>query len=388
MTAVLFSCLVLTSVKCGENFLGDAVAPFFVAGSSNQDILNNLAGNVITAAYRNLETDVAALNTAVQAYNTSPSTTTLSTARERFIQARQRMKEVEPFFFGPSANFLLDASLDNFMRNFSPCNTTSDCSTSVDGHIAGSDTLNAAFISNQGVRVKGLPAIDYLLYDNGSGSNTLADVDTALTGRRLSYLVLIAANAAEVATRLRQGWDPAGLNFQSELSTAGRGSTTYTTELQGLSILVSAMLTMNSSIIDAKIGFPAGFTVKSGGTTHLNDVESPYSENSLTDVQSSLGMLISLYTGEYGTSTGAGLGELARRQNAALDTNLLAQFEAIRAALIALKAKHVTLTAAITNNNDEVRAVYELFRTLRITLGTDLVATSGTNPGVSPNDGD
>lgn len=376
------------AVHCSNEGRLEQASPFFVPGATNSAILRNISVNVILATYVQLEADVNALSDSVIALQTTRNTTNLATARTRWLAARTTMKQAEMYFYGPSANLFVDSNIDGWMRNNKRCNRTTDCGTSVDGIIAGSLSISVSDLGTFGAVVRGFPAVEYLLYDNGAGSSTEADVVAALTGRRLTYLVSATGDMVNTAVRLRSGWDSGGLNYAEQLASAGPGNSEFPTTIDGLSKVISGMLTVMESIKDKKIGFPAGLTVASGGTVRLPDVESPFANNSLSEISAALLSVENVYLGRFGSVDGIGLTDSVGRINADLDANIKNQFAALQTQVSALQSAHGNLPTAITNDIGGVRALFDAVGALRTTLTTDLVATSGTSPGISPNDGD
>ena len=379
------------SQACNESSLSDPGAAFFIPGAGTADVLTHVSNNIFLQSYKDLESASQDLNSAIAALQTTPNTTNLALAQARWKSARLYMKRVEPIYYGPGTTFGLDAFLDSFMRGFNTCNKTTDCTTSVDSIIAGSATLNSAFVSSQGAGVRGLPALEYLLFDNGAGSSAAADIVTALTGRRLTILSLLSQDLWSNTTRIREGWDKGAGGYAGTFASASTSS--ITGDNPSLSLVVAAVLLIAENMKEMKLGYPAGFTTKSGGIIRTDSVESPYSNHSLEELNASLKAIKIIYTGEYTSaytdgSTGPGLSALVSLSNQNLDLEIKSRIGNLETKILALQTTDGDLKNAINTNLTAVRELYTEIAALRVVLSTDLVTTSGTTPGVSPNDGD
>lgn len=381
--------LSLVSLRCGPDNVNLAQTLTAAGEFSNQEILENIGQKLIPAAYLDVLNASVALQQAASDYQANPVTGNLQLLRQRWQTTAKKIKGVEGVYFGPSGSLFLDANLDPGMRGYSVCNRTSDCATSVDSIIAGSSTISAATVGNQGAGVRGITAIEYLIFDDGAGSSSLTDVTSALTGRRLQYLVAACDDLVHTAGQLYNNWDPAGLDYGRQIARAGAGSNVYSRQLDAISAIISALLTISENVQDTKIGFPAGLSAKSGGSTHPDSVEYPYSNASLNAIESSILSLRLIYTGsEDPEEKAAGLDDLVAAQNPDLNEDIKNQIEKILKRVSEIRTNSGTLRTAIAGNPASVNSLYNEVRDLRILLATDLVSSTGASPGVGTNDGD
>ncbi|MCB1138051.1 MAG: imelysin family protein [Leptospiraceae bacterium] len=387
--ALLIACLSLFSLGCGPDNVNLAQTLVAAGESSNQEILENIGQKLIPAAYLDVLNASVSLEQAATTFQASPGTANLQVLRDRWLATAKKIKEVEGVYFGPSGSLFLDANLDPGMRGYSVCNRTSDCATSVDSIIAGASTISTTSVGNQGVGVRGITAIEYLIFDDGSGNSSLSNVSAALTGRRLQYLVAACGDLVNTAGQLYNNWDPAGQNFGRQIARAGAGSNVYSRQLDAISAIISALLTISENLQDTKIGFPAGLSAKSGGTTHPDSVEYPYSNASLEAIEASVLALRLIYTGsEDPEERAAGLDDLVAAQNPDLNEDIKNQIEKVLERVSEIRNASGTLRAAIAGNPASVTSLHNEVRNLRILLATDLVSSTGASPGVGTNDGD
>jgi predicted lipoprotein len=382
----IFSCSGLVSCDAGR--LGpDALLVAFPPGPDVAGVLNFFALEFAAPAYFDLEQSAAALDQAALEFQTAPGPTTLANLRTRWRASQDRLKTTEIIFFGPASDSSLYARLDCWSRGFTLCARPGDCATTIDGVIAGAGTINSASIEASGVRVRGLPAIEYLIYDDGAGDASSAAVVAALNGRRLQYLRAVAANVRDRSRDLRRAWDPASGNYARELTNAGAGGQ-FMRRSDALSWIVQQMILIVENVRDAKLGGPAGFTVKSAGVKSPALLESRFSRTSLADMRAALAGLRSVYTGEYGGRTGTGFSVIALDRNPDLDSQVRKALDANLAQIDAITLKYGDLETALAADAPETNALFASLKELLILVSADLVSASGTNPGASPNDGD
>ena len=389
LLALLLPSLLEVTGSCGPDKVNLAATLTATGDFTNEEILQNIGENLIPAAYLDLLNASVSLQSTATTFQTTPNTANLRALRSQWLETAKKIKRVEGVYFGPSGSLFLDANLDPAMRGYSVCNKTSDCATSVDSIIAGASTISTATVGNRGAGVRGITAIEYLLFDNGSGSSAEVDVVAALAGRRLTYLVAACGDLVNTAASLHNNWDAKGQNYGRQISRAGSGSAVYSRQLDAFSAIISALLTISENVQDTKIGFPAGLSAKSGGSTHPDSVEYPYSYASLDAMESAILAMRLIYTGdEDPDAKAAGLDDLVAAQNPELNEDIKNQIEKVLSRIQELRASNETFRAAISGNPAGVAALYDDVRTLRILLATDLVSTTGTSPGVGTNDGD
>jgi len=374
--------------RCGAERVDSAsLLSAFPPGADVGAVLEHTGASVAFAMYSGFETEMESFDQTVGDYQAAPSEARLQRMREQWQVARTRLKETEIFFFGPANEQQRFAKLDSLARGFSLCVQPGDCSTTIEGIIAGSDSLTPGFVSNQGVRVRGLPTIEYLLWDDGGGDSSLAAVQTALTGRRLQYLAVLSQDCYDLARDMRRGWSPELGGFAVDLAQAGAGSTEFASQVDALSWIVQQMLILVEAIRDMKLGFPAGLTVKSNGVVDPEARESRFANFALEDMQAALVGLEAVYTGTYRDIEGPGFSAIVRDANPGIDGQVRDAITQNQASLQQLQEQYGTFAGAVQNGPADVQRIFDEMRTLRTLLAADLTAASGTNPGVRPNDG-
>ncbi|HSG65324.1 MAG TPA: imelysin family protein, partial [Gammaproteobacteria bacterium] len=136
----------------------------------------------------------------------------------------------------------------------------------VDQELVEQAYTDPAAFAGEAVNVRGLDALEYLLfYDgvenaceparsiNGDGS-WLAIDEAELNTRRAAYAATVAADVKTHADALVSAW----ADFESNLGTAGNGSEVYPSTHEALNAVSDAAFYVESEVKDMKLGEPAG----------------------------------------------------------------------------------------------------------------------------------
>jgi predicted lipoprotein len=260
------------------------------------DLLQDVPTTVIFATYQDLEAKAIALRTAVTALNATPNDANLTAARDAWRAARRPWEQSEGFLFGPVETQGIDPAIDSWPVN----------QVDLDAVLAGSATLNQAYIDGLEGTLKGFHTIEYLLFGT-TGTKTAAQ----LTAREREYLVGTAASLAAAVTTLRTAWDPAAGNYAGTVATAGAsGNAVYVSQSAAVQELINGMITICDEVANGKISDPFDQQDRS-----LE--ESQFSDNSNDDFADNIRSVQHVYLGTFGSGSGAGVRALvlARRRS-------------------------------------------------------------------------
>jgi predicted lipoprotein len=149
------------------------------------------------------------------------------------------------------------------------------------------------------VNARGMAAIEFLLFSaettnacssfsviNASGSWAALSAGE-LAQRRRAYALAAARDVSTRAEALRDAWAVDRGNFQGALASAGRGSSVYGTEAAGLNALTDALIYLDETVKDWKLGKPAGFFECATGTCPAA-VEAPFAKASTLAIAANL----------------------------------------------------------------------------------------------------
>jgi len=351
-------------------------AAFVLAGCSQPSatpedtrrvLLQGLGEQIFLPRYVEFEARAGDVRAAIGAFCEDPTEETLATARDAWWVSRAPWKRNETVAFGPYAPpDSYGAALD-----FWPCRAES-----VDAVLAGTDPIDPALLGAAG---KGLPALEYLLYD--PEHDPVAE--SAPDSRRCEYLAAIGGELVLDASALRGAWDPAEGDFLGELVEAGRGSKTYDSIEMALGEVVNRLVYDLEAARGEKLGVPLGS--KTGGTPQPDSAESRFSGRSLEDVRDALRGVEEVCFGaelEKPASLVRYLDGIGRDD---LGPALRGAFDASYAAIDAIPEP---LTEAVTSDPASVQAAMDAMGELQRLIQTDVINAMGLMLTFSDADGD
>jgi predicted lipoprotein len=307
------------------------------------------------------------LHTSVAELCTSPDASRLDAAQDAWMQLRAPWKRLLALPLGPTVDDGFDTAID-----FWPARPTS-----IDGGIATGITSQAE-LDALGVASKGMPAIEYLLWDPvGGDAAVLAALSGAEGPARCAYVELLAADVALRLDELAHLWLD-GFGAQLQLTVAGD---MYPTLATAIDALVNAMIAGLHDVDDMKLGKPLGLTSGAGPDPEL--VESRFSDRSLADARDALTGFETAYLGA--DADHVGLTVLVTQKSPAIDTEVRT---AIATAKQALAAVPEPLRESLISDGDAVADAQAAVKQLRILMTADVASLLGVTVSLSDNDGD
>ncbi|HEX5036901.1 MAG TPA: imelysin family protein [bacterium] len=322
-------------------------------------IFASLVSDVILPEHADLAQKTQDLSDATAALCADLSDTSLETARSRWKDAQFSLKKIQVLAFGPYVDGGFGVRLD-----FWP--TRGD---SIETVIAENDDFSDDFVDTLGVAVVGLPALEYLLFQ-----------DSILDAKRCSYAAAVARDAAQNAAALREAWAPEGGNFGAQLIQAGQGSAVFATSQDLLNVLVNQMLTVVELLKDADLGKPLG--KKSGGVLMPDLRQSPFSEFSIQDMLANMEGVRELYLG---SAAGQGVRDIAAAQDAFIADRMTTYMDDAAAAILGIPE---TFPDSLVGNTPVVENAFSKIAFLRSNLAGNLSGLLGVTPFFNGNDGD
>lgn len=303
--------------------------------------ITNLADNVFTATYKNLDDQATVLKTKLDALQTTQNATTLKEARDAWRATRQPWENSEAFLFGPagetgSGALSLDGKLDSWPVAVNDLET----------FLIGTVNISSTTVAGHDDTWKGFHGIEYLLW-GATGVKTSAD----FTPRELSYLTFLSAELKNNTSALYSGWTSGGFAaiFKAAGSTAGKEWTSQKSALQaatnvGVTGDLSGMYNIANEVATGKIAAAFG---------NSEEEESRFSHNSKTDFMNNIRSIQNVYLGTYGSSSnGKGIGEIVSEKNAVLHTRFITE---MATAINAIDAINGTFTEAIVNDRTGIQ---------------------------------
>ena len=234
-----------------------------------------------------------------------------------------------------------------------------------------SKAYEGAAFANTATSTRGLAALEYLLFYSGTDNACSATTDINTNGswaalspselaqRKAAYARVAAADVATKTRGLIAAWEPNG--FLAQLTTAGRGSTLFTTQQVAISVVAEALFVLDTEVKDRKLAMPLGLK-DCANTTCPEALESPWADRGKQHLRNNLvGIRLLLE----GCPAGMALGydDLLEAVGApALATEMRADLVAAAAAIDALPGDK--LSQALTSDRASVQRVYDTVKEL------------------------
>ena len=320
-------------------------------------LLKALGEQIFLPRYVEFEARAADVRATADAICDAPSDETLTAARDAWWAARAPWKRNETVAFGPyDVPLSYGAAVD-----FWPCRQAS-----VDAVLAGTDPIDPSLL---GAAAKGLPALEYLLWD--PERDLLGE--SVPGSRRCEYVAAVGKDLAEDATAIRAAWDPAEGDFLGELVDAGRGSKKYRSIEMSLGEVVNELVADIEATRNTKLGAPLG-NRDDANVPQLDIAESRFSGRSLEDARDALRGVEEVCFGvdvEEAQSIASYLEGIGRDD---LVPDLRDAFDASYAALDAIPEP---LTEAVVTNPELVQAAIDAMYVLQVMVSTDVMHAMG-----------
>lgn len=357
-----------------NNATNNATAEDPEAAQARRAVLANLGEDVILATYVDFEAKADALETAANTYAGSLEDADRQATQRAWDEAMQVWQRAEMFQLGPAGLMGAVVGGEDLRDQIYSWPITNACR--VDQEIVEQNYTDADAFASEPVNVRGLDALEYLLFydgaDNACAPNSSINTDgswsaldaTELETRRAEYAHTLAIDLARRAESLRQKWDAQGGDFLGALSTAGAESETYATSQEGLNAVSDAMFYLDKEVKDMKLAHPAGL-VDCVEDVCPEDRESLWASRSLDNVRQNLIGFQQLYTGGEGDALGfddllrgMGANQLADDMDARIN-NALAAIDAVEGTMVEALASN---PQSIIDVFDAVKAITDLFK--------------------------
>ena len=332
-------------------------------------MLENIAQNVILPYHQQFAQSARDLQNATLALQQTPTEQTLELAQTAWRNANHAWQHATLFQVGGLELMILHNQISK-----TPSNTGF-----IESFIAEADTIDAAFIESTGSTARGLPALEYLLFDPAGNDGVLA----ALRGdaRRLAYVVALAENITQKADALVDFWSPDGGNQAGVFAAADdKGG-----KVSGsINLLTNEMIALSELAVRDYLAAPLGLL--SGGEPDPTLVQAFRSQDSLAQIKSHVEALERTFTG----ADGLGFDDYLDFMRATYGYGLLSTHieKQLADTLDALNAIELPLSEAVLETPELVQAAYDEARLLVIAFKVDMGGHLGVTVTFSDSDGD
>ena len=307
-------------------------------------VLQDLAEIVIKPSFGHLAETAAALKEAGTALAAEATADTLALAQAAWRETQSAWNEARVFGFGPAKE--VEANI-RWSKGCEP--------EAVEQVIALGPPFHP---SSLGATRKGLPALEYLLFDVQEGSEAV-------------LAALLEANNLAIDFA----------KHADALAAAGVDSDVYKSPKDALDALFNQMIYAADLAIQT-IAAPLGINT---GVLSPELEESRRSDNTLQDTLSLLAGVAAVYRGDYADLQGLGVGDLINDRSPSLDSD----FQAVLAAAVeSVAAVPSPLRTALENETEQLAETVDALRNVKRLLASDLATALGVTISFSDMDGD
>ena len=310
IATLLAGCGESTTSKEGDNFGGSdpVVTPTPpTTGFNETNLLSNLTDNVITPAYQAFDALTQEQELAVINYCENPDPQTLQAAQDSWRNAMAKWQQIEVMQIGP-----LTENSSTLRNNIYSWPVVSSCGVDQDVMYFEQGTINSApyDITKRTASRRGLDALEYLLFNSitehscTSAKEVLnpwaSKTDSERKISRCNFAVEVAKDLDSSADLLLQKWSGSN-GYATTLKQAGQTNNSFATAHEGVNAISDALFYVDKMSKDRKLATPLGlFSNSCGGVGSVcsNDVESPYSDNSIANLVNNLIGFKALFNGE------------------------------------------------------------------------------------------
>jgi len=305
----------------------------------------------------------SSFTTQVASFIEDPTQESLDSTQEAWASLQAAWQQTASYQFGP----IEDERILNKI-NFWPKDTDL-----IDDKLEDAESLTLDDIILTGSFFKGLPVIEYLLFDHENGDTEILAQFQIDEGRR-NYLDLLAQELQLNAEDVENAWQPDDGNYFGTINNLS----------SGLNLIVNQMVFTIEEIRNTKIGKPLG--KDSGGEPDPTSVESQQSEISLTNIRNNVVSLYNTFNGINGNINDTGIDDYLRYYGYyELRDDINDQFSYIFELIDNINHP---LWEAVNSETEEVETLYSSFTTLLRLIKVDMATATNETVHFNDSDGD
>lgn len=342
-----------------------------------KSMLTNLGNNVIIPSFEAFYQKSDALDLAILAFASDvKNEQKLVATQQAWVEMAKAWKLASVFKQGPIEDKFLLSNID-FSSKGSYLNVTLLEKTISDG-----TTIDNAYIEGKGATVKGIHAIEYLIFDKSKTNSTIINNYAGITGgKRNSYLKALSINLKNQAKLIVDEWKNGYV--KTFINADGRDINS------SLGVMSNKLIDLIYTVRDERIGAPKGN--RNSGVPQPDLAESGINDMSIVLAINELKGIENAFLGKTPSGAdGIGVDDLLDKLEAKSGEELLSkkiknQFATVYAKLNAISKP---LPIAVVNNKAEVQAAYDEIKKLQVMMEVDMINNLGVLLTFSDNDGD
>ncbi len=308
-------------------------------------IAQQYLSNTVNPTYKNLADKTELLVTQLEELRSNKTDANVTTVTKTFLDARAWWEKSEAFLFGAASDFGIDPHIDSWPLDLNGLLVA----LKNDEQIAAMDGEDGdVYAGNKlGAELLGFHGIEYIIFRDGA-----ARPASEITDKELIYAIAVAGDLRNKCYQLQVSWAGAdaceaarvakledlewnttttgGFSYNENMLNAGKAGSTYVTWTAAMQAIIDGCMDISDEVGTSKIGKPHTGEDK-------NYIESPYSENSITDFYDNITSIQNSYMGgiEGQRDETKSLHAYIKTVNADLDTETV---NAINTALTKIKA--------------------------------------------------
>lgn len=378
--------LVLAAAACGGSS-GSGTDPLPNDDFDRRRLLSSYTEQVVLPAVRNfasaaaeLASTTAILESALISADTAPEEH--AAARDAFLEAMAAWQAIEVLQVGPAGNPGMAMGGQGLRDEIYSWPVVNPCR--VDQETVRGQFLAPDFFSTALVNLRGLDAIEYLLFapDEANACSPSVDINTSgswsslvatgdLGPRRAAYAARASADVADLAANLRDLWEPTGGNFAAQLTGAGTDTSIFPSAQSATDDVFAALFYIELDTKDLKIATPAGLLPDCPRSVCPDLVESPWADASKDHILANLTAARRTFVGGSSTATGVGFDDFLVARGA--DSLAATMLSALETAIDAVEAIPGSMVEALESDPESVRTAHAAIKAFTDPLKTQFV---------------
>ena len=255
------------ALSCGDDSsAGDAGIDGGADATARLMTVQSLARDVMLPRYRDFSAAAVALEEATATASSTPAPETLEAARNAWRDAMDLWQELEAMQVGPAGLADRTTAGEDLRDEIYSWPIVNACR--VDQELVSGDYANVDAFASELINVRGLDAMEYLLFYEGTTNaceslsainrdGTWDAVVDEIPARRLAYAATAATLVRRSAELLVTRWDE---SFLDEITRAGMGSTAFASAQDALNAISDALFYIDVETKDMKLAEPGGLS--------------------------------------------------------------------------------------------------------------------------------
>ncbi|MGD1945764.1 MAG: imelysin family protein [Croceivirga sp.] len=326
-----------------------------------ESFLQDTTEGVILPIIVDFNQQATLLANSIEGYVNEPNADDISDIRAQWLATVLAYEKTYNFHFGPAKSKFLHQAIYNWPT----------VPKAIENTISSKD-ITAETMAKVSPQIKGLAALEYLLFNDGAEEIHEQLINDA---KRRIYLKESANFIKSQAQRLSKIWDAEGDNYAQKFVT-----NKATGINSSFNLLFNGLYNAANTAKVTKIGKPGGF--EKSPRSSPDRVQAPYSNTSLELTNASLKVIEDIFLSTDHANISQYISSIANDEltNERIKTAIFDIKEAITAIPVPLKQ-------AVESHPEEVKALHEKLTALNIWMGVDarsilsIIITSTDNDG-------